>query len=182
MSKSTTRILSLIFAILLLAVSLSACKGNGLPAEESSESTAPESAYGSESETAPDIEEAEDLALVVDMICNYTIIRPEIMGSDLQYEVLEVKRAIGNLTMETPKISEDWLNPFTGQQPEELEIIIGNCNREETKQVLAGLKYSNWAVEIVGKKLVIVRHEIDSVNQRHVFEILHGLGDHIMNV
>lgn len=159
MSKSMIKIFSLIFAIMLLAASLAACKTpDELPEESSSET---------ESDKVPETEgeEIDDLALVVDMICEYTIVRPEIMGDELEYEVMEVKKAIGNLTRETPKIAEDWLNPFTNQQPEELEIIIGNCNREETQSVLAGLKYNDWAVEIVGKKLVIAGHSEETTRE-----------------
>lgn len=161
MSKSTIKVFLLILATILLVSSLAACKTpDELPKESSSE-TESDKAH----ETEPNAEEIDDLALVVGMVCEYTIVRPEIMGDELEYEVMEVKKAIGNLTRETPKIAEDWLNPFTNQQPEELEIIIGNCNREETQSVLAGLKYNDWAVEIVGKKLVIVGHSEETTRE-----------------
>ena len=153
----TIKVLLLMLAF-LLAFGLSACNDPVNDPSESESEAAGGTGRETEPESEPEEEPIEDLALVVDMICNYTIVRPEIMGDELEYEVMELKKAVGALTRETPKIAEDWLNPFTNQQPEELEIIIGNCNRDETRSVLAGLKYNDWTVDIVGKKLVIVGH------------------------
>lgn len=145
----------LLMLAFLLVFSFCACNDPGADALDSSSESIGE---GGETEPETEAEAVKALDLVINSVCGYTIVRPEIMGDELEYEVMELKKAIGVLTRETPKIAEDWLNPFTNQQPEELEIIVGNCNREETKSVLKGLKYLDWTVEIVGKKLVIVGH------------------------
>ena len=165
------RRVALLALVLALVTLLSACRetglGEGTPAEsESLAETPSQTPEGSSPEEIPDEskeeiridpswEVKEALDLIADRICEYTLVRPEIMGDELQYEVMELKKAMGQLTRDPVKIAEDWLNPYTNQQPEELEIIIGDCDRDETRYVLDGLKYNDWAVEIVGRKLVI---------------------------
>ncbi len=38
------------------------------------------------------------------------------------------------------------------------EILVGNCDRDATRDVKAGLEYNEYAIKVIGSKLVIVGH------------------------
>lgn len=91
--------------------------------------------------------------------CKYTIVRPEKASEELMEGVRAIRSTLTDLLGgDLVSVAEDWLNPVTNEQPKELEIVVGKTNREETAKVLGGIKYNDWAIEIVGKKLVIVGH------------------------
>jgi len=52
-----------------------------------------------------------------------------------------------------PESGYDFLLP--GREPGEKEILIGPTNRAESQEVLSGLRYGEYAVKIVGSKIVV---------------------------
>ena len=85
----------------------------------------------------------------------YTIIYPEHLIGPLLDSARELYKT---LRSETGSVSldmtNDWLKAGTEGSP--YEILIGQTNRPETAAVMAKLGYSDYAVEVVGSKLVIL--------------------------
>jgi len=152
--KRALRVFLLVLVLTLAMACATACTPPPeLPVESSSDSI-PETPEETPAETPAAVKEA--IALIKDGKCGYTIVRPELASDELKTTIIGLKNDLGKLMDSgTPVIAEDWLNPFTNQQPGELEILVGNCNRDETRAALTGLKYNDWTVDIVGKKLII---------------------------
>ncbi|MBQ3125723.1 MAG: glycerophosphodiester phosphodiesterase family protein [Clostridia bacterium] len=85
----------------------------------------------------------------------YTIIYPEHLIGPLLDSARELYKT---LRSETGSVSldmtNDWLKAGTEGSP--YEILIGQTNRPETAEVLRDLRYDDFAVRVVGDKLVIV--------------------------
>ena len=146
----TMRILALVLVSVMALVTLVACIGKTPDDNPSTPAETPE-------ETIPE-EVKETLELIKSGKCGYTIIRPEITSDYLMEHVRSFRNKMNELTGDLVKLAEDWLNPIKNEQPGEFEILLGNTNREETKKVLSEIKYSDWKIDIVNKKLVIVGH------------------------
>ncbi len=70
---------------------------------------------------------------------------------------VELKLAIAEYTSTNEVgIKEDYL--MSGEEPLEYEILLGNTNREESLTVLDSLKYDDYKITAVGKKIVITAH------------------------
>ena len=161
------KVISFVLALFTLACFLAACN----PAQGGTESDSPKESYdGTPTESIPEesapatVTVKEAISIIADGNCGYTIVRPELASDGLKQAAMSMRHTLGEL-MEggsMPTVAEDWLNPFTDQKPLELEILIGACDRDETREALAGIKYNDWTVDIVGKKLIIAGHTEES--------------------
>lgn len=85
----------------------------------------------------------------------YTLIRPESASKTLVADVIAFRQAIvDKFPNETMSLSDDWLK--TGDTGGQYEILLGDTNRPETAAVKAKLRYHDYAIEVVGDKLVIL--------------------------
>jgi hypothetical protein len=66
------------------------------------------------------------------------------------YKALSQKFGVSFLSF---RYTSDWLKP--DDTPPDKEILVGETNREETRQVLEGLQEFDYAIAMVGSKLVI---------------------------
>lgn len=159
------RIISLLLALAMMAISLVACK----PATDDPAQSEESSGIGSEpSETpsdsepeeslpeAPGIPEATaDAKIAEGGKTSFKIIRPEITAS---YEKNLTSDLATYLTAESGvsiPVGDDWVNEALGYTEGELEILIGRTNRKESEIVYSNLRADDYAVTVVGKKLVI---------------------------
>lgn len=85
----------------------------------------------------------------------YTLVRPESMDSELLDSVVKLHKAINDKFDLKMEFGTDWLKG--NQQPDSslFEILVGNTNRPETKEVLDTLENNTWAVAQKGNKIVI---------------------------
>lgn len=89
----------------------------------------------------------------------FKVIRPQAPANEeknVLSGVLEFLRANGTADIST---GDDWVNDKLGYSEGEYEILIGKTNRKETKEVLDNLRKKDYAVAIVGKKIVITAHD-----------------------
>jgi len=148
------RILAIVLVSAMALVALVACVGDKpveTPPVNETPSETPE-------ESPPEEIIKEPIELIKNGKCGYTIIRPELASEDIMVHIRSFRSKMNDLTGDLVKLAEDWLNPIKNEQPGEFEILLGNTNREETQKVLSELKYNDWAIEIVNKKLVITGH------------------------
>lgn len=101
--------------------------------------------------TAPrDTVEIKGLGLVLDGYCPYRVVRPE-EASD---EIIAAAKSIDTYLFYRLDTHIEIKNDFAKET--ELEILVGNTNRKETKDVLSTLKDGQYTVRQVGKKIVLV--------------------------
>ena len=130
---------------------LSACFGGGN--EENSGTS-----FSGDSGTADSGEPvvpAEVLEIIKEKKTAYVICRPDKADKDgeLVAACRELSNAFRRATGVTVNLSNDWFRD-PAEIPE-YEILVGKNNREETRSVTEGMLSANYAVRVVGKKLVI---------------------------
>ncbi len=135
------RNLTLLLALVLM---LSACSND--PVDVAPTATTPDTSAAAETTISPEIR----------LDAGYTIIRPEDGASSEIDAAVLVSSAASELGLRLD-IDNDWLNQARGEQPSELEILVGLTNRPESIEVhgLLESKY-DYTVRAVGKKIVIV--------------------------
>lgn len=109
-------------------------------------------------ETTPDTSApaASSDELTVRLDAEYTVIRPD-RGTSAEVDAaVLVYRTAGERGLRFD-IDIDWLNEALGEQPNELEILVGLTNRPESIAAHAQLESEyDYTVRAVGKKIVIV--------------------------
>lgn len=84
----------------------------------------------------------------------YDIIRPEKCTNDVKEEFMKIRSHIQEKYGVSLAPKDDWINP--NKPVNEYEILFGNVDRDEARQVYSELKLGEYAIRAVGKKLVIV--------------------------
>lgn len=86
----------------------------------------------------------------------YTLVRPEDADQALINEIIDFRAAIIDKIPAAASMafSDDWVKP--GETGKPYEILVGRTNRPETEEVLADLCYHDYAIRVVGDKLVIL--------------------------
>lgn len=132
--------------LLLLAGLLLIGCGSGSPKPDGSESTAPDTTAEI---TVPDI-------AFIGGANEYTLVRPEKAGQALLDQIVAFRGAIVDKIPAAAKMpfSDDWVKP--GETGKPYEILVGRTNRPETDAVLADLRYHDFAIRVMGDKLVIL--------------------------
>ena len=131
-----------LFCLLLvsLAVLLPGCTGTADPGKDTEPSVT-------------DAPVAQDLAIVSDGTVAYTVIVRENASDAQSAAARSIVSAIESLTGVKPQWTDDYVE--TGDTPAAKEILVGLTNRAESLQVLGDLKYGEYAIRIVGEKIVI---------------------------
>ncbi len=108
---------------------------------------------------APDNASASLPPLASNGTANFTIVRSDLTNSEQARPAVLVRQALEAVTGADFTLITDWENPMPTE--EELsaryEILVGDTNRAESRQVKAKLTGADeYAIEAVGNKLVIV--------------------------
>ena len=156
------RIISLGLVLVMLAMSLVACRPTEGPADGSSEDSKPvespaESDQPGESlPEAPAIPEAAaDAKIAEGGKTSFKLVRAEMASA---YEKTITSDLAGFLTEKTGvsvPVSDDWVNEALGYTEGEFEVLIGRTNRDESEIVYSNLRADDFAVTVVGTKVVI---------------------------
>ncbi len=131
--------------LLLASLLLLGCQTDA-PSPDGGESTAP-----AVTTAAP----VQDIAFVGGAN-EYTLVRPEHADQALLDRVVAFRAAIVDKLPAAANMpfSDDWVKP--GETGKPYEILVGRTNRPETEDVLADLRYHDYAIRVVGDKLVIL--------------------------
>ena len=161
--NATIRLLSLMIVSLLLVFALIGCNtsGNGDGTGDPNTDTTASATEGlTEDTTAAETEPQEVLlSIVTDKKLNYRIIYPE------EGDVQDVTSAnlfreyFSDLTNTAVRPESDFLKRGASHDPNTLEILVGHTNYDETAAVLATLAYGDYAVRLVGNKIVVAGWE-----------------------
>lgn len=95
-----------------------------------------------------------------DIIKNGTAIYSIIRSEEASYNITECAKGlystISQLTGASINFTTDYLKSGEVANSESFEILVGDTNRPESKQVKASLKINEYAVQKVGNKIVII--------------------------
>lgn len=146
------KLLCVLLASLLMIPTLSACFG-GDNGENSGTSSTSDSGTGDSGEP---VTPAEVLEIIKDKKTSYVICRPD--KADREGELVSACRDLSNAffkaTGVTVNLANDWFKDAADIP--EYEILVGGNDRDETRSVAEGMLGANYAIRVVGKKLVIV--------------------------
>ena len=131
---------------LLVAMLLIGCNSD-TPAPAGTDTTAPADTTAEEVITMKTFVGGEN---------EYTLVRPEGASQALIDQVIAFRADIVKQipAASSMPFSDDWVKP--GETGKPYEILVGRTNRPETEAVLADLRYHDYAIRVIGDKLVIL--------------------------
>lgn len=135
------------FTVFLIVIStlLSACTGNNPPADTADESS-------SEEQTS---EIKQSVVCFAGGENAYSIVRGETAEEEESYAAVRLRDAIKTETKATLKLNSDIVIEAMGLVPSQYEILVGKCDRDETREVMKDLKTRDYVIRIIGDKIVI---------------------------
>ena len=110
--------------------------------------------------TSASIAETEPPVIVANItmsqLADYTVIRPDEASEDIVQAGVKLRQSlIENLNVSLNLKSDLHSETVPGLRIGEFEILIGNCDRDESREFLADMKVNDYGYAMVGKKLVI---------------------------
>ena len=169
------RIISLLLALAMMAISLVACQPadndpakSEAPSETNEEpSETPEESIPEESAAeAPGIPEATvDAKLADGGKTNFKIVRAELAKDYEKTMTSDLASFLSGATGVTFPVSDDWVNEALGYVAGEFEVLIGRTNRAESEIVYSNLRADDFAVTVVGSKIVIAAFTETKMNE-----------------
>lgn len=152
------RLLCLILAIITVSLSLLACDpANMDPTDSESNTNAGDTGDGSESADVTDHQpDPGPLRLVTNGSSSYVIIRSEDSSKELQDAVVDLRNSIKTNLGVTLPIKGDFINEKAGYREIPYEIVIGECNRDVSRETVSTIRAGDYIISVVnGTKLVI---------------------------
>jgi len=144
----------LLLAAVLLSISLlfslSACVGNDQGDTNNSDTSTPDS---STSDLGIDTE--GKLALALGGECKVTIVTAAYCTGSERNAATRIYNKFDALIGSTPEAKDDFLSQGQTYDSEALEILVGETKYEETKKVMADLAYGDYAIKVIGNKIVL---------------------------
>lgn len=110
--------------------------------------------------TSPETEKEETyLKLIENGELLYTLVRPEKCSTTLFSAIKSIKSTIEEKLGISVKDTDDWVQgkPMAGEYISEgAEILVGETNRRESREVYLTLSVGEYAIRAVGNKIVII--------------------------
>lgn len=156
------KILSCLLATLMLLALLCAC---GIQAPETTTASSSDTTVASTTEAIP--ETPVDINIVTDGKAIFKLIRDE----DAESSGVEVAQArvimnqIKDLTGATMSLGTDWVKRGSELDSTTYEILVGMTAYPETLEVVNSLNYGDWAVRLVGNKIVVFGFDSASLSK-----------------
>ncbi len=155
--KNLNRLFSLLLALLFVAAMFVSCQAHkdGTDTTTAGTTTAPNETSAEET-TMP---EPNDLAIIIDGKSNSYVVRAEQLDSASATVAcaIDIHKAIKDATGTAPGIRTDWSKDGT-HNPDEVEILVGLTDYEESKFIYSQITYGEYLVKIVGNKLVVAAY------------------------
>ncbi|MBQ9080631.1 MAG: endonuclease/exonuclease/phosphatase family protein [Clostridia bacterium] len=160
--------LKALLALALVLLTLVSCAPN-----------TPDNVDGTTTEQVTTVPYVDNSLVLFDANTSYTVIRAEETNSEIKDIAADIRNKLDELVDGTVKISTDWLKKGVEPDPNALEILVANTNREESIATLEDIAYSDYAVRIMGKKVVIAAHNAENLQKAadHFINILVKDGD-----
>ena len=157
------RFLSLMLALVMLCSFVASCGTTDVPGDTTTIATTDTSA--NDTTTAPEEAPSVELNLVVDGKAQYTIIRDEDLSASAHEitQCLTIVNQVKKLTGATLNLGTDWWKKGAELDPEKHEILVGYTDHPETQQVIDTIGYGEYAVRVIGNKIVIFGFDTASV-------------------
>ena len=148
--------LSLLLAMLMLVSTLVACGDTNTNTDESKTET--ESVTETETETDAVV---EDLAIVASGASKYTVVYPydyENLSFVAEGYAKDLVASIDSMTGVKLKTKDDFIPKDQTQNAATPEILVGETDYPETEQLLSGIGYGDYAIGVVGNKIVVTAY------------------------
>ncbi|MBQ7321426.1 MAG: MBL fold metallo-hydrolase [Clostridia bacterium] len=157
------KLLSMLLVLVTVLALLTGCGDVG----ETPDTTADTSASATETTAAPAPEVPAELNIVTDGKAVFKLIRDE----DASASGMEVEQArvimdqVKSLTGATMGLGTDWVKRGSELDSTTYEILVGVTAYPETQEVISSLGYGDWAVRLVGNKIVVFGFDRTSLSQ-----------------
>ena len=92
-------------------------------------------------------------------VCHYRVVRPEMCGSSVIGAAVQVRDALQDILGGSVEISDDYILRGETMPTDTPEVLVGLTNRQESIDVHASLKPTEYTARMVGKRLVIVGYD-----------------------
>lgn len=149
-------LLGLLSSMLLLA----SCKAEDPASPENTTKAPDDSSSEEENSTEPPVEN-----LIFDGgEYLYTLVFPDEPTEEFFMYVSNIADKFQKNTGKTVLPKSDFYMPGKAPGPEVMEILIGNCNREETNTVKKSLNLYEWTVRKEGNKIVVFGHNKETLS------------------
>lgn len=141
------RTLAFILCLVMLIGALASCNS------DNGDTTGDTSAADAETTVADGTFTGDPIDVVVS---NYTVIRSSNSSATVTAAAVQLKKDIDSLTGGSVKISEDWVRDESQIDDAAYEILVGTTNRKQSSEVAQKLSGAQFAIEVVGNKIVII--------------------------
>ncbi len=104
------------------------------------------------------VTETEPVAdkITLEELREYVLIRPSDTGDDIVSAGIRLRKELIETLGTELTLKEDLFSETVqALKIRECEILLGNCDRDETRQFMEGLKYQDYGYAMIGKKIVI---------------------------
>ena len=162
------KLLALLLAAAMLLGTLVGCGVDGTGADTSASDTTTTSAPAADTTTAaPEVETPSELNIVVDGKSTYKVIRDEDAASSAVEVTLarNILNQIKTLTGATVGLGTDWAKPGYELDSSTPEILVGVTDYPETQEVVNSLSYGDYAVRVVGNKIVVFGYDTSALSR-----------------
>ena len=146
-------IFKILTVCLLIALMLTGCTPDNEDLPDEADTTTP---AVSDSDPAPAL-------TLFDANTSYAVVRAEECDTETMNMAANFRLALKDMTTFKVDIKTDWIRRDETPDPEALEILVANTNRPESDQVLESIGFNDYAIKVVGKKLVIAAHKADTL-------------------
>ena len=141
---------------LTLLLCLSACGGKDVTDEPESDLPADSTGTGSDSAATTETLDTEGkLVLALNGECKYTIVTAEFCTASESAAATRLYNKFNTLIGSAPEFKDDHLAAGESYDSAAPEILVGATDYPESQQVLNSLAYGDYAIRVIGNKLVI---------------------------
>ena len=102
---------------------------------------------------------AASIEIIGGGVCHYRVVRPEMCNGAVVTAGVQVRDALQDILGGTVEISDDYVMRGETIPTDAPEILVGLTNRQESIDVHAALLPNEYAIKMVGKRLVIVGYD-----------------------
>lgn len=146
--KKIIRITALLLLLMQVLPMLVSCNGDGTDPFDTTPDTS--------DVTSDTAQEKSPTKLMEDGKLKYSVIKYVADPDDVTFEAVKrLRDKIKEYTGVTPAIKPDHSNAINPADHDSYEILFGETNYEESKQVLSGINYGDYAISTVGNKIVV---------------------------